>query len=430
MKRFIVYCLVAVLACLPATAKAWKMAVMSDIHVMAPELLHEDGQAFQDYISNDRKMLRESPALLQTAVKAILAEQPDVVLVTGDLTKDGEKVSHELVAQMLKPLRDKGIPVYVIPGNHDVNNPHAVAFEGAKTERVATLSADEFAQNYADYGYGSAIARDTNSLSYVVQLNDNTRLLAIDACKYEENDYDLNTCVTGGRIKDATMEFIRKQVADANAHGCKMLTMMHHGLVQHWTWQDRVMAEYLVDDWKKQSKAFSKLGLNIVFTGHFHAQDIAARGKGDNAVYDIETGSLVSYPMPYRLINFEGNNIKITTRHIDSIPGFTPSTTLADYAQSFAEKGISSIISNMLPKKVPADIATKASKALAKAYVAHLAGDEKMPEGYSDELNAACKQLRHYSWKYAFALKKLGGYMFDDIAPADNNLTIVTGNQY
>ena len=34
-------------------------------------------------------------------------------------------------------------------------------------------------------------------------------LLAIDACRYDENDYVKNRCVTGGRIKPATEEFIR-----------------------------------------------------------------------------------------------------------------------------------------------------------------------------------------------------------------------------
>ncbi len=432
MKRFIV-CFLAALACLPIAAQredGWRMAVLSDIHVMSPELLREDGKAFQDYISRDRKMLRESPALLETAVTAILSERPDVVLIPGDLTKDGEKVSHEYVTRLLRPLREKGIPVYVIPGNHDVNNPHAMSFRNDTAERVATVSAEEFARYYEDYGYGAAIARDPNSLSYVVQLNNSTRLLAIDACKYEENDYDRNTCVTGGRIKPETMEFIRRQVEDAEANGCRMLTMMHHGLVRHWKWQDRVMGDYLVDDWKKLAKAFARLGLNIVFTGHFHSQDIASWGKGEKAVYDIETGSTVSYPMPYRLIDFENSRMKIATRHITEIPGEEFSPSLPDRARRFAEAGIASVVKSMLPKEVPDTVSAEACKVLGQAYIAHLAGDEKMPEGYLSELDAACKKLRPYTWKYAFALKRLGVYLYEDTTPTDNELTIDTGFAY
>lgn len=434
MKRMIACCLGAVLGCLPAMPQKtgqWRMAVLSDIHIMAPELLREDGKAFQNYIARDRKMLKESTRLLKTAVSALLSERPDVVLVTGDLTKDGEKVSHEYVAQLLlKPLREKGIPVYVIPGNHDVNNPHAVLFLKDTVKRTDTVTPEEFARCYQDYGYGQAIARDAHSLSYVVQLNGSTRLLAVDACRYEENDYARNTCVTGGRIKPETMAFIRQQTEAARRQGCRMLTMMHHGLVRHWKWQDRVMAEYLVDDWKKQADAFAQLGLNIVFTGHFHAQDIASRGKGEHTVYDIETGSTVSYPMPYRLVDFGEGRMKIATRYIQDIPGFTSRDALQEHARKFAETGIATIVRGMLPAKVPEAVVEQAGKELGKAYVAHLAGDERMPDSYPAELKAACQQLRPYSWKHAFALKRLGIYLYKDISPADNELILETGYTY
>lgn len=441
MKSFISF-LLAALSCLPVIAQdragvafhgeaGWKMAILSDIHVMAPELLQEDGPAFQDYVAHDRKMLKESPELLKACVEEVLREHPQVVLVTGDLTKDGESVSHRYVAQqLLKPLRDANIPVYVIPGNHDVNNPHAVVFLKDTVKRTATVSPQEFAECYRDYGYGQALARDAYSLSYVVQLNDSTRLLAIDACKYEENDYDLNTCVTGGRIKPATMDFIRRQVADAEAHGFRVLTMMHHGLIRHWKWQDRVMGDYLIDDWKKYAKVFADLHLNIVFTGHFHAQDIVSRGKGERTVYDIETGSTVSYPMPYRLIRFQGKQMHITTKYIRHIAAYPSAEALEKRATDFAEAGIATIVAEMLPKKVPSDVARQGGEALGKAYVAHLAGDECMPADYPALLKAACKRLRPYSWKYAFALKKLGKYFYTDLTPADNELTIMTNYRY
>lgn len=428
MRNLISFFVLAALSCLPTLAqgdKGWKMAVLSDIHVMAPELLQEDGAAFQDYISHDRKLLKESPELLKATVTELLTEHPDVVLVTGDLTKDGEAVSHNYVArELLRPLRQAGIPVYVIPGNHDVNNPHAVIFLNDTVQRTATVSPDEFARCYQDYGYGQAIARDDHSLSYVVQLNDSVRLLAVDACKYEENSYEQNTCVTGGRIKPETLDFIRRQVEDARRHGCRMLTMMHHGLVRHWTWQDRVMADYLVDDWKRQAKTFSRLGLNIVFTGHFHAQDIVSRGKGGKCVYDIETGSTVSYPLPYRLVAFSGQQMHISTRYIHRIPGLPSAEELEARAREFARAGIATLVKEMLPSKVPAEVARQAGEALGDAYVAHLAGDEQMPADYPGVLKAACKQLRPYSWKYAFALKRLGRYLYTDTAPADNTLTI------
>lgn len=228
------------------------LVVLSDTHVMAPELLQERGAAYDNYIANDRKLLSESPEILMSAVDRILSNPPDAVLVTGDMTKDGEVESHALVSQvLLKPLRDAGIRVFVTPGNHDIRNPHAVRFLGDSTVRTKTVSAEEFAEFYKDYGYGDAIARDPHSLSYVAQLDESTRLLSVDACMYEDNDFELDICVTDGRIKPETMDFIREQVGKAEKDGCRIVTMMHHGLIRHWKWQNIAMPEYLVRNWRK-----------------------------------------------------------------------------------------------------------------------------------------------------------------------------------
>lgn len=121
MRKFLIATWVALLSTVTLQAQL-KVAVVSDIHVMVPELVEQDGAAFQDYVAHDRKLLMESVALAEAAVDELLAGRPDAVLVTGDLTKDGERVSHEYVAgQLLARLRRAGIPVYVVPGNHDVN---------------------------------------------------------------------------------------------------------------------------------------------------------------------------------------------------------------------------------------------------------------------------------------------------------------------
>ena len=100
--------------------KTIKIAVISDLHVMAPELLKKDGSAFEQYLNRDRKMLRESAEILDTLVGDIIDLNPQLVLVTGDLTKDGERASHLLVAEQLRRLTDAGIQVLVVPGNQNL----------------------------------------------------------------------------------------------------------------------------------------------------------------------------------------------------------------------------------------------------------------------------------------------------------------------
>ena len=274
------------------------------------------GRAQGNSVSSDRKLLGESVEIMDSITNRLLAEHPKVVLVTGDLTKDGERVSHQyLVDHFLSKLRRSGVRVFVIPGNHDVNNPHAVVFDGDKTRRTTTVSPSEFASIYADYGYGQALARDAASLSYVAQLAPGLRLIAIDACKYEENDFDKNICVTGGRIKPATQRFIREQADAAKKAGCKVVVMMHHGVVPHFSAQPVVLPEYLVDDYPAVGRMLRDCGADVVFTGHFHSQDIAR----DSTVTDVETGSLVSYPHPYRVIEVSGDKMSVTTHNLRSI---------------------------------------------------------------------------------------------------------------
>lgn len=403
-----------------------RLAVISDVHVMQPDLLRQEGEAFADYIRNDRKMLKLGPSLLNNAVERILKEHPQVVLVTGDLTKDGETVSHlYLRDNYLRRLREAGIRVFVIPGNHDVDNPHAVEFLGDTTRRVPTPKADEFARIYTDYGFGEATARDTASLSYAVQLDAKTRLLCLDACEYYDNDYAKNICVTKGHLKPATLAFIKLQCDEAKAQGQRVLAMMHHGLVQHWKWQDKAMSEYVVKDWRKVADFFKKNGIEVCFTGHFHSQDISRRG-GKKAIYDIETGSLVSYPSPIRFVTLAGKQLSVRTEQVSS-EGLTipDGQSLSEYGQFFARSIIHTYVGNLLGKSLPADVCDKVCHVVARAYVANLAGDETMPEDGLTELKAVAHEVRHHStWKNAYILRHITKYLWQDEAPTDNSLTI------
>lgn len=417
--------LLALLLLLTSCAKASKditMMVVSDTHLMSPELLKNDGKAFTDYVSRDRKMLKESPMLMEKVTENILKQHPQYLLITGDLTKDGETVSHKMLCdKYLKRIKSAGIQVFVIPGNHDVDNPHAVEFDGNVTRRVPTPKADEFAKIYNDYGYGQAIARDTSSLSYVVQLSEDVRLLCLDACEYENNSYKKNICVTAGRLKKETVSFIKEQAKDARKKGMRMLAMMHHGIVQHWTWQEKAMREYLVDKWRKHADMLSRLGIKIVFTGHFHSQDISKRGS----LYDIETGSLVSYPSPYRTVTLSGNKLIIKTKHLTGTGmGISGGKSFGEYAKDYARTGIYNIVGGMLPKTIPDSIRKEACDIISDAYLAHLGGDEKMPSGKQQLINATAAKIKKYSWKYAYIFKHISKYLWTDLTPEDNNIVI------
>lgn len=406
-----------------------KIAVLSDIHVMVPQLVEKQGKAFEHYIHHDRKLLKESTAIIQEAIARLIAEKPQIVLITGDLTKDGEYVNHQYVVDScLSKLKRAGIQTLVVPGNHDINNPHAVAFNGDKTNRIRTITADEFAECYADYGFAHAIARDRSSLTYVAQPAKGLRIVCIDDCRYDENDFHKNTCVTGGRIKPETMDFIKKQVADAHSKGIRIIGMMHHGFVQHWAFQDIIMKDYLVSHWKKTANTFAEIGLSYVFTGHFHAQDIVKHKKGDQFVYDIETGSTVTYPCPFRIVNIRGEAFSVESRHIDKAALHLGNLSFEKYARKYAEEGLQTSVGEYLPKEFSPAAARQIKQSIAKAVLAHYSGDERLSKSEKQELNIVYEKVKEKKPQLAFFVKKALNSLWTDYYPADNNVELGTGN--
>lgn len=72
-------------------------------------------------------------------IPRIKTAKPDLVLITGDLTKDGEQLSHQYVISKLDELRDLGIKTLVIPGNHDRwASGDAVYYDGDETRKAET----------------------------------------------------------------------------------------------------------------------------------------------------------------------------------------------------------------------------------------------------------------------------------------------------
>src|SRR5512136_2567861 len=66
-----------------------RFAVMSDPHLYNPRL-GTTGSAFDTYLSHDPKLLKESEAILESALESIIQQRVKFLIISGDLTKDGE----------------------------------------------------------------------------------------------------------------------------------------------------------------------------------------------------------------------------------------------------------------------------------------------------------------------------------------------------
>ncbi len=74
----------------------------------------------------------ESNMLTERALRAAAAMQPDMVIITGDLTDCGLASEYTLLAGLLQ--RHLTVPVYAIPGNHDRRDAMLEHIEAARQE--------------------------------------------------------------------------------------------------------------------------------------------------------------------------------------------------------------------------------------------------------------------------------------------------------
>ena len=297
--------------------KTWgdkRIVVISDTHVMAPELLVSEGEAWTNYLSGQRKMVDYSQTLFDEMVAKIKDEiKPDLVLISGDLTKDGEQLSHTYVISKLDELREVGIQTLVIPGNHDRGaNADAVLYDGATTSPVEVATDGWFATQYANYGYGSTSERESTSLTYACEPIEGLVVIGIDSG-------------TDGTLSSATLDWIVGKASAAQGSGKRVIAMMHHPLIPHFTGVDNFVETAVVSNYETVRNTLADAGIRVVFTGHFHTSDIAMDKNADlsREIYDVTTGALISYPCDYREITLSNDlsELSITTGHMtESLP--------------------------------------------------------------------------------------------------------------
>lgn len=145
------------------------------------------------------------------------------------------------------------------------------------------------------------------------------------------------------------------KLQQAGTAGKKVIAFMHHGVNPHFLAEPQIFPDYLVDQWSSVGPALAAAGLRVIFTGHYHSQDVSNwLPTGPNStvslpLYDIETSSLVGYPCAYRLASLSADGaLTVTTRRVTEIAGMGPAPAFQAYALAFAQA--------LLPYQVVAEL--------------------------------------------------------------------------
>ena len=342
-----------------------RIAVMSDLHYLSPDMI-ADTEDFEHAFNSDRKLLKESSSVLHEMLERVRADKPDILLVSGDLTKDGEQECHAALAKQLQQLQQDvpGLKIYVINGNHDIRNYNAKNFNTADGKAVpATRTEPEDFKRIYDFVYSDptvlatftpAEGNKAGGLSYVARPVEGLTVIAMDTCRYSSDNTSNgdDEHETSGAISADLEKWVIEQTAAAKARGDLVIGLEHHGLVPHFDVQPTILPMYLVNGYERIAQEYADAGMSVVFTGHMHAVDIAAMTtKAGNTFYDIETGSALTYPCPVRFVDLRRSTVggetntymSVSTKtHIGPIHYTDPATGVAyviddltEYAREF-----------------------------------------------------------------------------------------------
>lgn len=290
------------LLCIAPTACAedgYSLIVATDLHYIAPALT-DHGSFFTALTEGgDGKLMRYIEEITDAFLDEAAAQKPEAVLLTGDLTFNGALLSHAALAEKLRALEAAGTRVLVLPGNHDLENPSAASFSGDGYTHVPSATAADFRQIYADFGYDEALSLDADSLSYIVEFGDGTRLLMLD----------FNTPHDPCGVSDKTLKWIEDQLADAKRAGQRILAAGHQNLFQ----QSMFRNGYVIQNTERLAALFREYSVPLYLSGHLHIQ----HWKTEQGLTEIATSALSVSPCQYGILDVRGDRLRYETKVTD-----------------------------------------------------------------------------------------------------------------
>ena len=343
MKKFFIFLAVFALIGVAAVAavatgeyieEKVEFVFVSDTHLYAESRLTEESYSV---ISNQSKAIHFSEAVMESFADEVISSGIKYLLITGDLTEQGDEASHLRYAEILKKIADSGTEIFVINGNHDVPTSYGNIASGITQER--------FREIYAPYGYEGALSTFPGTLSYTADLGKYYRIIAIDNIAYYIDE-------EGNRKEELSPlheEWVTGQVKAALADGRQPVLMCHKPFMNHLPDVAGLLdSQDMVKKYLSLAEQYADLGANFVFTGHMHTQDVkmitTAQG---NEFFDVGISSTVCFPAAYRKVKITANDLKIDTVYIDDVnPSYLPVYATEQERTFLAEKGYHVYVEN------------------------------------------------------------------------------------
>ena len=256
----------------------------------------------------------ESAAIFNEAVELVKQQQPDVLVVIGDISANGLKTEFEAVEQKLREVKQTGTEVIVAPGPRDGFGDVRPFNPGGEQPATRPGGLQEFLKVFDDYGFNDAYALAGPEIqfcqgeAYVARPIEGLSFIVVPA---------FDTTATGH------MYWGEEQVKAAKERGdVAIVVNPYPNLIQYYD-ENNFQSAYV--------KTYADAGMDYMLSSDStNINDIAKVNAGSgNTFYNIQTNSLAGYGFPVRFIDiavcaaangepFE--QLDITTKRIQSIP--------------------------------------------------------------------------------------------------------------
>jgi 3',5'-cyclic AMP phosphodiesterase CpdA len=202
------------------------------------------------------------------AVEGLIERHPpELVIASGDLTHRGRRDQHERAAAFLRGL---GLPLHVVPGNHDI--PYTFPARFTKT----------FAEFERQWETTEPVYRSAGL--HVVGLN------SVRPWRHQS-----------GGVRQRQLDHAERLLAEAPDDALRIVTLHHHLLGAPWRSRKKPVARRNV-----VLASLVAAGAELILAGHIHQSTVAERREFEVSTAAGERGVVVSIapglgqPRPYR----------------------------------------------------------------------------------------------------------------------------------
>lgn len=284
--------------------------VGTDLHYLSSSMTDYGEFFMKAMAAGDGKFTAYCEEITDAFLEEVKKAKPNALILSGDITFNGDENSHKDMVQRLLGVQDAGINVLVLPGNHDIDYPYVYKYEGDQAIRVEGISAQRFKELYRGFGYDQAVAKDKDSFSYVYKLADDFWVMFLDS---HAKDYE-------GTIERQTLGWAEEQLQKAQEKGIKVITVTHENVLAH---HESFTSGFVLNNSAKVLAMLEKYDVHLNLSGHIHMQHITK----ENNFCEVVTSALSVSPNQYGIVEI-GEDREMTYK--------VRRTDVASYAQ---EKG-------------------------------------------------------------------------------------------